>query len=143
MPIVDIVDTPIDVYKLHEAVKHPQAGAVVLFSGITRDSFEGKHVKLLSYDCYKPRALRTLNEIAHKAETMPGVKGVALVHRIGEVPLSSESVVIAVAAAHRREGWDAGEWVLEEVKRQVEIWKQEVYEDDTVSWINGCERCRK
>ena len=84
----------------------------------------------------------TLNEIAAKAENMPGVKGVALVHRIGEVPLSSESVVIAVAAAHRREGWDAGEWILEEVKRQVEIWKLEVYEDDSSSWINGCERCK-
>lgn len=140
MCIVDIVDAPIDVLGLHNSVKHPKAGAVVLFSGITRDSFDGKHVKLLSYDCYRPRALKTLQEIADRAMQHSGVINVALVHRIGEVPLSSESVVICVAAAHRREGWETAEWILEEIKKAAEIWKREVYDDSSSEWVDGVER---
>lgn len=59
---------------------------------------------------------------------------VYIAHRLGHVPVCEESVVIAVSTSHRKEGWMAAEWILEEVKRTAEIWKNEVYEDGSAMW---------
>lgn len=134
-----ITTETLNVQTLHDWVKHESCGAVVTFSGITRDNVDGKHVKELSYDCYKPRAEKTLNALAEKAlDQFKGTEKVAIVHRIGVVPLSEESVVIAVSAAHRREAWEAAEWCLEEIKASAEIWKKEVFIDGSESWVTSC-----
>lgn len=131
-----IVNEKIDTVALYEWARHPQSGAIVTFSGITRDSFEGKHVSMLSYDCYIPKAEKTLHGIASKSLS-EGVNKVAIVHRIGHVPLSEESIFIVVSSAHRQKGWKTSENILEEVKRSTEIWKREVYEDNSTQWVSG------
>jgi molybdopterin synthase catalytic subunit len=143
-------------------VKHetPEAGAVVYFGGITRNSFQGKTVRHLAYDCYVPMALRTLERIAKEALTSelkngngsakPGdgnghghtlsdshksqVCKIYLAHRLGTVPVGEESVLVVVSTPHRQEGWAAAERALEHIKVTAEIWKNEVYEDGTGIW---------
>jgi len=129
---------PLDIGELHRWVKDDHAGAVVTFSGITRDSVDGKPVRQLSYDCYKPRAEQTLHAIAEGSLSIfPGTKKVAIYHRVGVVPLGEDSVIIAVSAAHRGEAWKAGEWILEEIKATAEIWKREVFTDGTSEWVDS------
>ena len=74
-------------------------------------------------------ALPSLSSIASHAKQKLGLFGVAVTHRLGRVPIGEESILIAVSAGHRREAWDAAEWILEEVKRKTEIWKRESYEN--------------
>src|SRR5579871_2647572 len=74
-------------------------------------------------------ALPSLKSISIAAKERWGLFGVAVTHRLGRVPIGEESILIAVSAGHRREAWDAAEWILEEVKRKTEIWKREGYED--------------
>lgn len=134
----------------------PEAGAVVYFGGITRNTFQGKAVKHLAYDCYVPMALRTLERIAqetlggdnqinrensisdddsrHKTIGDSQVCKIYLAHRLGTVPVGEESVLVVVSTPHRQEGWIAAERVLENVKATAEIWKNEVYEDGTGMW---------
>ncbi|KAF5094828.1 hypothetical protein D0Z00_003371 [Geotrichum galactomycetum] len=138
----------------------PEAGAVVYFGGITRNSFQGKTVRHLAYDCYVPMALRTLERIAKEAlagvmkngngSSSPGdghgddhtlssphesqVCKIYLAHRLGTVPVGEESVLVVVSTPHRQEGWAAAERALEHVKVAAEIWKNEVYEDGTGVW---------
>ena len=74
-------------------------------------------------------ALTSLTSISSEAKKKWSLLGVAVTHRLGRVPIGEESVLIAVSSGHRREAWDAAEWILEELKRRTEIWKRESYAD--------------
>ena len=67
--------------------------------------------------------------IAKAVKQKYSLNAIAIVHRIGEVPVGEESIVIAVSCPHRQSAWRAGEETLEEVKAKVEIWKYEKFED--------------
>ncbi|EER24783.1 molybdopterin converting factor, subunit 2 family protein [Coccidioides posadasii C735 delta SOWgp] len=107
--------------------RSPAAGANVLFLGTTRDTFEDKPVARLAYTSYAPLALRTLSSIARDAVAKHGLCGVSIAHRLGDVAVGEESIAIAISAPHRGAAWRAGEEVLEECKRRVEIWKREEF----------------
>jgi molybdopterin synthase catalytic subunit len=62
------------------------------------------------------------------------LKGIALVHRLGIVPVGEESILIAVSAPHRQAAWRAGEEALEECKAKVEVWKREEFEGEEGVW---------
>lgn len=127
---VALTHDPLDAKPIMDKVRSPQAGATVLFAGTTRDSFGGRAVLNLSYQAYAPLALRTMRDIAEAALGRHGLKGVAVVHRLGVVPVGEESILIAVSSPHRAAAWRAGEECLEEVKARAEIWKLETFEDD-------------
>ncbi|RMJ10189.1 Molybdopterin synthase catalytic subunit [Fusarium kuroshium] len=115
-------------------VRSPSAGAIVLFAGTTRDNFGGKPVKELQYTAYRPRALRSMLTIARDVRDRHGLRGVAMIHRLGTVPIGEESILIAVSAPHRQAAWRAGEEALEECKAKVEVWKREEFEGEEGVW---------
>ncbi|KAJ4321064.1 hypothetical protein N0V84_005531 [Fusarium piperis] len=115
-------------------VRSPSAGAIVLFAGTTRDSFDGKPVKELQYTAYRPRALRSMLAIARDVRDRHGLLGIAMIHRLGTVPIGEESILIAVSAPHRQAAWRAGEEALEECKAKVEVWKREEFEGEEGVW---------
>lgn len=84
----------------------------------------------LSYSSYIPLALKTLLAIARELKLKHSLTAIAVMHRVGVVPVGDESIVIAVSAPHRTAAWRAGEEALEECKARVEVWKQEVYGED-------------
>lgn len=102
--------------------------------GTTRDSFAGKPVKELQYTAYGRLALRTMLAIARAVYAKHGLKGVAMVHRLGTVPIGEESILIAVSAPHRQAAWRAGEEALEECKAKVEVWKREEFDGEEGVW---------
>jgi molybdopterin synthase catalytic subunit len=63
-----------------------------------------------------------------------GLQGIAMVHRLGTVPIGEESILIAVSAPHRQAAWRAAEEALEECKTKVEIWKREEFEGEEGVW---------
>ncbi|PLB52570.1 molybdopterin synthase large subunit CnxH [Aspergillus steynii IBT 23096] len=115
-------------------VSSPSAGANVLFLGTTRNTFEDRPVSQLSYTAYPPLALKTLDEIAHDAVAKHELLGIVIAHRLGTVPISEASIVIAVSAGHRGAAWRAGEEVLELCKEKAEIWKLEEFTDGEKEW---------
>ncbi|RSL73314.1 Molybdopterin synthase catalytic subunit [Fusarium duplospermum] len=117
-----------------DRVRSPSAGAIVLFAGTTRDNFGGKPVKELQYTAYRPRALRSMLTIARDVRDRHGLRGVAMIHRLGTVPIGEESILIAVSAPHRQAAWRAGEEALEECKAKVEVWKREEFEGEEGVW---------
>lgn len=103
-----------------------------LFQGTTRDSFADKTVVHLAYQSYAPLAIRTMKLIAQQLKEKHGLNGIAMIHRLGVVPIGEESILIAVSSAHRQAAWRAGEEALELCKEKVEIWKLEEFEDGSV-----------
>jgi molybdopterin converting factor subunit 1 len=107
-------------------VRDPRAGAVVTFLGVTRE------VPELQYEAYVPMAERKIAEIVTAAIERHGLCAAAAEHRIGTVPLSEPSVAVATSAPHRAEAFAGAREIIDEIKLQVPIWKQEEGE-----WVQG------
>lgn len=103
--------------------------AAPVTTGTTRDTFASKRVKQLTYQSYAPLALTTLLALARAVRAKHGLAAIAVVHRLGAVPIGEESILVAVAAPHRQAAWRGGEEALELCKEKVEIWKLEEFED--------------
>jgi molybdopterin synthase catalytic subunit len=127
-----------------EAVEHvtdSRAGGIALFLGTTRDerSPDGRRLVALDYEAYQQMALEQMRELARRArEKWPIIK-LALLHRVGRVPLGQPSVVIAVATPHRADAFDACRFLIDELKRDVAIWKKELWEDGSGTWVHPSE----
>ncbi len=132
-PRAELVEGAIDVADVASRVAEPRCGAVVVFSGTVRDHHQGRTVELLTYAAYRPMALETLERIAAELEAKADVR-VALVHRLGDVPVGEPSVVIAVASPHRAAAYEASREALERLKREVPIWKREHYAGGDAAW---------
>lgn len=88
----------------------------------------------LEYETYESMALKEMTNICNKIRSQWDVEGIAIYHRIGEVPISKASVVIAVSSPHREESLRAVEYAIDMLKASVPIWKKEVYETGESEW---------
>ncbi|KAI5364578.1 Putative molybdopterin biosynthesis MoaE [Septoria linicola] len=126
---VSLTYDTLDATKQMARVKSAKAGAVVLFAGCTRDTFQSKAVTHLAYSTYAPLALKTLSRIACSIKKAHHLTAIAITHRLGRVDIGEESILIAIASPHRQAAWQAGEACLEDVKQSAEIWKEEWFKD--------------
>jgi molybdopterin synthase catalytic subunit/molybdopterin converting factor small subunit len=121
---------PLSLDFLVSAVRDPRAGAVVSFQGVTRE------VERLDYEAYAEMAVERMREIADAARARHDLCRVAVEHRIGSVPLSEPSVVVAVSAPHRAEAFAGAREIIDALKAQVPIWKREI-DGEVAAWVPG------
>jgi molybdopterin converting factor subunit 1 len=129
-PYVRVTEEPLSPEAVTERVRDPRAGAVVTFQGVTRE------VERLQYEAYAEMAEERLGEIARAAVERHGLCAAAVEHRIGEVPLSEPSVVVAVSAPHRGEAFAGAREIIDHAKAEAPIWKKEV-EGGEERWVEG------
>ena len=124
---VALTDEPLPTALAVQWATVPAAGAVVTFAGVVRDHAEGRPgVVAMTYEAYAAPAERALGEIAAEIRRRwPDVCRVALLHRVGELALSEESVVVVVSAPHRGAAFAAAEFAIDTLKESAPIWKQE------------------
>ena len=134
--MVELTELPIDVAALVDRVRSPQAGAVVLFLGTTREFTAGQQTVALDYECYPEMARRELVGLEAEARRRWPIVDCAIVHRIGRVDLAEASVAIAVSTPHRREAFEAGQWLIDRLKEVVPIWKKENFASGTTQWVH-------
>jgi molybdopterin synthase catalytic subunit len=135
--LIDVSETIPSLLSCYEFVTSgcTSCGAVSSFSGITRDNFQGKRVVKLTYEAYIPMAIKMMHRLCQTCcSQFPSVKKVAMVHVLGECPVGDASVIIAVSSPHRRDAMHAVEFLIDELKAHVPIWKQEVYAEDKAVW---------
>jgi molybdopterin synthase catalytic subunit len=111
-------------------VRDPRAGAVVTFSGVTRE------VERLEYEAYAEMAEERMAEIAAQAVERHGLCAAAVEHRVGDVPLSEPSVIVAASAPHRGEAFAGAREIIDRVKAEAPIWKKEI-EGGEGRWVEG------
>ena len=131
-----LVHGPIDGADVLAAVAAPEAGGNVLFLGTTRGITAGVTTRGLDYESHLPVALAMLEGLRAEAVARFGLRGCAIVHRLGWVGVGEASIAIAASAPHRREAFAATEWLLERVKAEVPIWKCEEDEDGRRTWVH-------
>jgi len=115
----------------------PDCGAVVLFTGTTRDHHQGRRVLRLAYEAYEPMALAALERLECEACERFTIASCRIVHRLGEVPIGEASVVVLVHAAHRDAAFEACRWAMDELKRSVPVWKKEFFAEGGEDWVKG------
>jgi molybdopterin converting factor subunit 1 len=128
-----VVDRPLDLREVVDAVAGPGLGGIVTFRGDVRAESHGKQVLRLEYEAYAPMAERKLEEIGRRVAAEHGAE-VAVVHRVGTLVPGDAAVVIAAAAPHRAPAFRACEATLELLKKDAPIWKREVYADGS-EWV--------
>jgi molybdopterin synthase catalytic subunit len=121
-----------------QAVGSPAAGAINVFLGVVRDNNLGRKVQYLEYDAYPSMAERVMRELAEEAKERFGLEDCAVLHRTGRLEIGEASLLIAVSCGHRAASFEAGHWLVNEVKKKVPVWKKEVWEDGE-AWIEGPE----
>jgi molybdopterin synthase catalytic subunit len=132
--LVALSEEPLDPPAIADRVRGDGDGALVVFEGIVREQSRGKQVRALVYEAYGSMAQKQIEQLAEEAGKRWPISKVAVVHRTGTLQVGEVSVVIAVAAPHRGEAFDACEWLIDELKRTVPIWKKEVYTEGE-AWI--------
>jgi molybdopterin synthase catalytic subunit len=128
--LVELVETPIELGSLYDAVRSKACGAIAMFVGTSREVHEGRPVLQLDYEAYEPMARQELRKLVDELRQLyPAAVGVAVVHRLGNVPLAEASVAVAVSTPHREEAFTACRWAIDTLKIRVPIWKRESYSD--------------
>ena len=133
--IYRVVTEPLSPDAIAAEVDDPGAGGIVIFSGVVRNETGGRPVKFLEYEAHAPMAEVKMREIGEAVRVRwPGVRRVAMLHRIGRLEIGEASVLIAVAAAHRGDAFEACRYAIDTLKRTVPVWKKEHFEDGEV-WV--------
>jgi molybdopterin synthase catalytic subunit len=132
----------IDIPALFAGARHPKAGAVVLFSGETRDSSHGKAVTYLDYEAQESLAEKMIAAVLQQATERWQLTAAMAVHRTGKVAVSESAVVVITAAAHRSEAYAANRYIIDRIKHEVPIWKCEYFSDGSKEWGGNC-NCAK
>lgn len=123
-------------------VSDPAAGGIDVFLGTTRGerNADGRDLVALDYEAYPEMALSQMRDLAARARQRWPVAKLAVVHRVGRVPVGEASVLIAVSCPHRAEAFDACRWLIDTLKAEVPIWKKEIWSDGSGRWVEGVKR---
>lgn len=111
------------------------SGGQVMFTGTVRDHTGDRNVHHLEYEAYAPMAIKEMTRIANEAQWRWSLKKVALHHRTGTLSIGELAVVVAVSAPHRAAAFEACQFIIDELKKDVPIWKKEFFEGGE-EWIS-------
>ena len=124
---VSLTETPLD---LSEARNDPGAGAIVVFWGAVRANEDGREIAGIEYEAHHAMAEHQMRIVAESALGKFELREISLRHRVGFVPVAQPSVVVRVSSGHRGAAFAASQWVMDELKRVVPIWKRPVFKDE-------------
>jgi molybdopterin synthase catalytic subunit len=135
---LDLLTTQLDVARAVEFVSSPQAGGIDIFLGTTRaeKNTQGHQLLSLDYEAYDAMARKQLLHLADSARQQWPVIRLAILHRLGRVLVGEASVLIAVSTPHRAEAFCACRWIIDQLKKDVTIWKKEIWAGGEATWIH-------
>lgn len=134
---VQLSREPIGIAKAYQFLQTPAAGGLAIFIGTTRQWTAGQETLSLTYEGYEPMALKEIHRLLDVAVNRWPIHRACLLHRLGEVPLAEASVLVGVATSHRPEAFEACRYLIDQLKVQVPIWKQEYLADGQKIWVQG------
>ena len=131
-----VTEQPIDPETVTAQVLAPANGGVVTFLGTTRNETDNHRVLRLEYEAYSEMAIKVIATILGELRDLWGVTDAAVAHRTGIVEIGQVSMVVTVAAPHRKEAFAACWYAVDRIKERAPIWKKEFFQDGSL-WV-GC-----
>jgi molybdopterin synthase catalytic subunit len=138
---IDVLENLPSIQECYEfAAADPSCGAVASFVGITRNTLHSKTVVSLSYEAYNSMACKELRRLCHDTrQKWPHVQRIVAIHKVGICPVGHASVLLFCASPHRGDSLQAVQYLIDELKARVPIWKLETYADSTELWKENIE----
>lgn len=133
-----IQSTALEVKDFDPIESFPACGGIAVFIGVVRNQHAGKAVLALQYTAYTPIAEKMMRQIEQEIQHKYSLDYVRVIHRIGTLGIGEKALIALVYAEHRREAFAACEELVERVKHEVPIWKQEYYLDGSSAYVEGC-----
>lgn len=132
-----LLDIAIDEHRLREMLDNDSCGAFVSFEGRVRNHNNATSVERLSYYGYEALAINQGRRIIEEAKQKFDITHAVAIHRIGALEIGDIAVWIGVASAHRYPAFDACRWLLDTIKADIPVWKQEYYENEPAKWLSN------
>ena len=133
---VELAERPIDPLPLRALLADADTGAHAWFEGVTRRTTGSAVTQRLSYQAFVPMATAQLRGLAEQAAARFDLRGVVIVHRLGSVPVGEASILIGCCSPHRGGVLAAVPWLMDQIKADVAIWKQEHFADGQSHWVH-------
>ena len=130
--MVEITEKPISPEWVIDKARNDSSGCVVTYIGLIRDYSQGKPVLSVEYQDSNGNAESVLQEIAKEAKHRWQIGNIAMAHRIGKLRVGEINLVVAVASAHRSEGFAACQYVIDQFKERLPTKKIETYQDGSI-----------
>ena len=131
---IEITQDELDLGKLYAFCLTEDSGAIDVFVGTVRNHFEGQKVDAMDYHGYPEMGEKVLKQIVESAHEKWPLNRVAVQHRLGLLQLKEASVIIAVSSPHRSEAFEACRYIIEEIKKDLPIWKKEYFTGGEAQW---------
>lgn len=133
-----LLDKPIDDRRLKLALFNDQSGALATFEGWVRNHNNARPVTKLTYYGYEKLAINQGETLITQAKQQFDIINAVAIHRIGDLAIGDMAVWIGVTAHHRYPAFDACRWLLDAIKADIPVWKQEFYADSEESlWLSN------
>jgi molybdopterin synthase catalytic subunit len=134
--VIVVTEEDFSVDEVLKKIRSKRTGAVVTFVGVVREEDRGRKIKRMEMEAYKGMAEKELSDLRDKAMKKFGLEEVTIIHRIGSLSPGDNIVLIAVSSGHRKEAFDGAEYLIDELKKVVPLWKKEILENGEV-WAEG------
>lgn len=132
-----LLDITIDESRLRNMLDNDSCGAFVSFEGRVRNHNNASSVDRLTYYGYEDLAINQGRQIIEEAKKKFDITHAIAIHRIGALEIGDIAVWIGVVAAHRYPAFDACRWILDAIKADIPVWKQEYYQDESSKWLSN------
>ena len=132
----EILDIPLEKAEWEDSLSDPASGGVVTFEGRVRDYNEGKTVTALSYESYSKLAQSEGGKILAEAQEKFQANHCLCRHRVGKLKVGEIAVKIVVFSGHRKAAFAACQYIIDQIKVRLPIWKKEFYQDGDSGWVH-------
>jgi len=126
---------PLSIVSVQDFLGDNALGAQVIFVGTVRNQSKEKNVLALEFEAYETMVIKELDNIAFEIDERWRVDKIALHHALGRKAVSEPAVIAGIGAKHRKEAFEACEYLMNRLKQSVPIWKKEIFEDGA-EWVS-------
>jgi molybdopterin synthase catalytic subunit len=133
---IALSDQPLSLDDCYQSVQHPECGGICLFVGTIRNHNKGADVTHLEFSSYDSMAMKEMRRIAGESLEKFDLRAVTMHHRKGDLAIGDIAVIIAVSSVHRKAAFEGCEWLIDELKKSVPIWKKEFLKDGSY-WVGA------
>lgn len=132
-----LLDVAIDETRLRAMLDDDSCGAFASFEGRVRNHNNASQVERLTYYGYEDLAINQGRQIIAEAKEKFEITHAVAIHRIGALEIGDIAVWIGVVSAHRYPAFDACRWILDTIKADIPVWKQEYYDHEPSKWLSN------
>ncbi len=131
-----ITSSPIQSQIQRDYFYYEEDGAIVIFEGCVRNHHQGKSVQHLEYEIFHKLAESEANKITQETYDQFDIHKISSIHREGKLQITDIAIWIGVSASHREDAFKATQYMINEIKKRLPIWKKETYTDSSTQWVN-------